>query len=176
MEGTNAAMQKIRAFTYMLKCIALPRIAPASSASVASSAAGLYTASICRRFFCSKLLVHADALLPRGHRDHGRHALENISVSAAPFGSPLRPDFHHFRAALRAPSAGNRVNEIAAQATDFQRAGECVWLAFLTLFRCLIFEDHNHVHGRVPTWRRGFICSFIAALSERLFPITMQVT
>jgi hypothetical protein len=35
------------------------------------------------------------------------------------------------------------VNEIAAQATDFQRAGECVWLAFLTLFRCLIFEDHN---------------------------------
>jgi len=33
MEGTNAAMQKIRAFTCMLKCIALPRIAPASSAS-----------------------------------------------------------------------------------------------------------------------------------------------
>jgi hypothetical protein len=69
------------------------------------------------------------------------------SVSAEPFSSPLRLDFHYLRAALRAPSAGNRVNEIAAQATDVQSTGECVWLALLTLLCCLIFEDHNDVHG-----------------------------
>jgi hypothetical protein len=39
------------------------------------------------------------------------------------------------------------VNEIAAQAMDFQGTGECVWLAFLATLRRLILKNHNHVHG-----------------------------
>jgi hypothetical protein len=42
------------------------------------------------------------------------------------------------------------VHEIAARTFHFQRTGECVWLAFLALLRCLVLKDHNHVHGTVP--------------------------
>lgn len=78
-------------------------------------------------------------------------------MSAEPFSFPLLPDFHHLCAALRAPSAGNRMNEIAAQAPHVQRTGECVWLALLTLLRCLILKDHNHVHGAFPNGTEGYV-------------------
>jgi hypothetical protein len=55
-------------------------------------------------------------------------------------------DLHHFQAAKLAPSAGNRVYEIAAEAPHFQCTGERVWRAFLALLRGLIFKDNNHVH------------------------------
>jgi hypothetical protein len=38
-----------------------------------------------------------------------------------------------------------------------QRTGECVWLALLTLLRCLILKDHNHVHGAFPNGTEGYV-------------------
>jgi hypothetical protein len=58
-------------------------------------------------------------------------------------------NLQHFQATLRTPSAGNWVDEISTDAPHFQRAGECVWLAFLVFLRGLILKDHNHVHARV---------------------------
>jgi hypothetical protein len=69
-------------------------------------------------------------------------------VNAGPFSSTLRSDFHHPRAALRAPGARNRVNEIAARTLHFQRTGERVRLPFLATLRRLILKDHNQAHGR----------------------------
>jgi hypothetical protein len=85
----------------------------------------------------------------------------HVSVNAGPFSSPLQPDFQHFRAALRA-SAGNRVDEIAAQAPHFQGTGECVWLAFLALLR-------PDLRGPQPcSWHRsnfgGAICLLFVSL------------
>ena len=92
-------------------------------------------------------------------------------MNAGHFSSPLRPDFHHLRAALRAPSAGNRVDEVAARTLHIQGTGECVWLAFPTLFRCLILKDDNHVHGRVPTLGRRPVSSFYRGPVGTAIPI-----
>src|SRR5881628_1938455 len=43
------------------------------------------------------------------------------------------------------------------QAAHWQRTGECVGAAFLTVLCCLIFKDHNHVHGAVPVELKGIV-------------------
>ena len=43
------------------------------------------------------------------------------------------------------------VDEMAAEAVHFQRTGECVGTAVLTVLRHLIFKDYDNVHG-VDQW------------------------
>jgi hypothetical protein len=59
------------------------------------------------------------------------------------------PDFNYPQAAQRAPRTENGVNEIAAQATNVQCAGEYIGLAALRpLLRRPIFKDNNNFRSR----------------------------
>ena len=58
----------------------------------------------------------------------------------------LKPDLDHFRAAPRAPSAGNGENEITAQAPDVQPAAERIGLMLVALLRRLVLNNHDSVH------------------------------
>jgi len=63
----------------------------------------------------------------------------------------LQPNLNHFRAALRAPSAGDGVNEITTRTPYIQCAGECIRLAFPALVCRLIFKHDNEVQGQIPS-------------------------
>lgn len=58
------------------------------------------------------------------------------------------PDFNYLPATQRAPRTENGVNEIAAQATHVQYAGECIGLTLRALLRRPIFKDNNNLRGR----------------------------
>jgi hypothetical protein len=84
-----------------------------------------------------RLYAHADSFRVDHH-------------SAAELLRVHKPNLDHFRAAPRAPSAGNGVNEIAAQAPDVEPAAELVGLMLVPLLRRLVFNNHDSVHGKGP--------------------------
>ena len=76
--------------------------------------------------------------------DFRTHYTRNLS---AELFRERKPDLDHFCTAPRAPSSGNRMNEIAAQAPYFQLAAERVGLTLMALLGRLILNNHNGVHG-----------------------------
>ena len=61
------------------------------------------------------------------------------------------PDFDYLQATLRAPRTENGVDEIAAQATQVQCAGQCGGLTFRPLLRRRILKDNNDRRGTAPS-------------------------
>ena len=59
------------------------------------------------------------------------------------------PDLQHFRAALCAPRADNRMNPSATQAEYIQSAAERIRFTLVLPLRRMIFYYHNDFHNRV---------------------------
>jgi len=59
------------------------------------------------------------------------------------------PDLQHFRAALCAPRADNRMNPSAAQAEYIQSAAERIRFTLVLPLGLMIFYYHNGVHNKV---------------------------
>jgi hypothetical protein len=100
---------------------------------------------------CGRLaqLVRAPALQAGGPRFEP--ATAHHKNHSAPHSKLLLTDLQHFQAAMRAPGAWNRVDEIAAWAQHFQCTGERVGLRILTVLCGLIFKNDNYIH-RSDTW------------------------